>query len=394
MLEFDNWKIYKDKEPGEYFTYICGCDFARIELKGKKYTAVQLMRKAGGIKENSFYRISYASECEGINFRVIFGWFDGEGKLQVKGYAENGERIVSPEGAVALEIAVLAYSDKAGYVNVSEIRAEYVGPYAPRNVKLATVALEYNSLPLPVSPEYNLTNSLKRIDDVCTNESPDLVVLTETFYTRKSLIPTAQAALPEDSEPVRLIRERAKKYKTHIVFSFCEKENGNYYNTGFLIGRDGEIIGKMHKSHLTMSEYEVEMVPGDEIKVFETDIGRIAIAICWDLFFPGLAAMLMKKKVDIVCHPTAGFNETRVKQRAKDCGAFLVVSTVTKFENSVILNPEGERLADASQHDGYGCAVVDINKPIYTYWQSYGADTDGKNVYYHESRWDLYEKEL
>lgn len=395
MLEFDNWKIHKDKEPGEFFTCKCGEDSLRIELTGKKYTAVELKRKIYGVVENSFYRISYKSECEGIKFMFVYGWYGADGTLQIRGYAENGERIVSPEGVTALEIAVLAFSDKSGYVSISDISVECLGEYTPKKVKLATISLDYHySMPLPISLEYNLNTSLERIDAVCINEKPDLVVLTETFYTRKSLLPIVNAARPEDSEPVRLVRERAKKYKTHIVFSFAEVEDGNYYNTGFLIGREGEIIGKMHKSHLTMAEYEAGMIAGDEIKVFDTDIGRIAIAICWDLFFPGLSAILMKNKVDIVCHPTAGYTETRVKQRAKDCGAYLVVSTVTEHRNSVILSPEGERLADASEHGGYGCAEVDLNKPIYTYWQSYPADTDGKNIYLNEARWDIYEKEL
>lgn len=390
ILKFADWNFRNVFEDESLFSYETGEDFLNVVLNGKRYTVVKFFCKSLDVKGNHTYKIEYYKEVSGLDLKFIFGWYDKEDKLKIRGYAENGEIIVSPDDVTALEIVVLVRSHTKGDLKLSDIKVTEIGEYVPKMVKLATIALDYDGKPLPISLEYNLNTTLERIDALCINEKPDLVVLTETFYTRKSLLPIRQAALPEDSEPLNLVREKAKKYNTYIALSYAEKENGNYCNSGILIGRNGEIVGKCHKVHLTMAEYECGMVPGDEIKVFDTDIGRIAIAICWDLFFANYASEILHKKVDIVCHPTAGYTDTRVMQRAKDCGAYLVVSTVTKHENSVILDPEGRRLADASEHNGYGCVEVDINKPVYTYWQSYPADTDGKNIYYHESRWDLY----
>ena len=186
------------------------------------------------------------------------------------------------------------------------------------------------------------------------------------------------------------MKEKAKEYGTYIVFSFNETENGEYFNTAFILNREGKTEGKYHKTHLTMAELEAEMTPGKEIKVFDTEIGRIAVPICWDFFFPGYAMEITRQKVDIICHPTAGYKEERMCQRAKECGAYLVVSTVHGYESSAIYAPDGNRLADASGNNGYGVAEIDLNKPVYTYWQSYPADTDGTNIYRNESRWDLY----
>lgn len=390
ILEFEKWNYVSVFDEEGLFSYKAETDGIDIHLSGKRYTVVKFLRKSYDVKANHSYKIEYKSEISSVNMSFMFGWYDKENKTTIRGYAENGEVIVSPDEVSALEIIVLVRSHTEGSLKLTDIKVSGMGEYIPKKVKVATIALDYNGKPLPISTEYNLNTTLERIDALCSDEDPDLIVLTETFYTRKSLLRIKEAALPEDSEPINLIREKAKKYNTYIAFSFAEKENGNYYNTGFLIGRKGEIVGKCHKVHLTMSELEGGMVPGDEVKIFETDIGRIAISICWDLFFPNYAAEIMYKKADIVCHPTAGYTDTRVMQRAKDCGAYLVVSTVTDHKNSVILNPDGNRLADASQHNGYGCVEIDINKPVYTYWQSYPADTDGKNIYYHEARWELY----
>lgn len=390
MVQFEDWQIKRERKPGEEFLWIPGEDSVRAELSGIRYTAVEFARISKSISGNSFYRISYEKEEKNLSVKVIYGWLDEKGENLARGYADDGQSIVSPEGAVFLELCVLFFSYEKGEGEVRNLKAEYLGEYEPKPVKLATVALDYFNQTIPVSREYNLNSTLEKIDELCKAESPDIIVLTETFYTRKTLLPVRECALEEDSEPIRLVRERAKKYNTYIAFSFHEVENGVYYNTAFLIDRKGEIAGKYHKSHLTMAELEAGMAPGSEIKVFDTDIGRIAIPVCWDLFFPGYAMEITKQKVDIICHPTAGFLDFRMCQRAKECGAYLIVSTVHDYSASAIYGPNGMRLTDASEHNGYGVVEVDMNKPVYTYWQSYPADTDGTNIYRNESRWDLY----
>ena len=63
-----------------------------------------------------------------------------------------------------------------------------------------------------------------------------------------------------------------------------EEENGLLYNSGILIDRKGEIVGKCHKCHLTMAEYEKGLTPGKEIKVFgDSHIEEIAEKFGYDL---------------------------------------------------------------------------------------------------------------
>ena len=61
------------------------------------------------------------------------------------------------------------------------------------------------------------------------------------------------------------------------------------YNTGFLWGPDGNLIGTTDKVFLTDSEKEtLDLTPGDldAVRAFETEIGKIGIAIGLDAFTP------------------------------------------------------------------------------------------------------------
>jgi Carbon-nitrogen hydrolase len=61
------------------------------------------------------------------------------------------------------------------------------------------------------------------------------------------------------------------------------------YNTGFLWGPDGSLIGTTDKVFLTESETSIlDITPGDleRVRPFETEIGKVGIAISLDAFAP------------------------------------------------------------------------------------------------------------
>ena len=139
-----------------------------------------------------------------------------------------------------------------------------------------------------------------------------------------------------------------------------------------------------------MGEYENGMTPGREIKVFDTEIGKIGIAICWDIFFPEHVRAMQKQGVDIIVNPTAGYRQDRIHERCTESGAYIITSVAASFDKTGIFNPYGEMIDNAGTHYGYACAEVDITKPYYCFYQSYAADTAAKNVYLNEARFDLF----
>ena len=392
-IKFSEWKYFKkynnyDYELPEYET-----DGETLKIKYDKdgWICAQFDKKTTDVEPGKVYRISYNLKTDSEFVRLIFGWYDKDGEVLEKGYiGKSGDSITAPEKAFELKITVRfgAYDKKEA--EVSDVCVECLGEYKPKNVKLATVAIPNIYYPESQPPEYNLRETIKVIDRLCSREKPDIIALTETFYTRKTLVPLPEMCNPLDCEAIDVIKKKAKQYNTYIAFSFHEEEDGHYYNSGILINRNGEIVGKCHKCHLTMSEYESGLTPGKEIKVFDTEIGKIGIAICWDIFYPECIREMQKQGVDIIINPTAGYMYERINQRCQESGAYIVTSVAASFENSGIFNPLGEMIANAGTNYGYAIAEVDITKPKHMFYLSYPTFTESKNIYLNEARFDLY----
>ncbi len=96
----------------------------------------------------------------------------------------------------------------------------------------------------------------------------------------------------------------AIKYNINIIAgSHFLIENEDLYNVSFLFRRNGT-IGKQYKLHITPHEKKWWGVkPGNKVEVFETDIGKIAILICYDVEFPELARIAVSKGAEILFVP-------------------------------------------------------------------------------------------
>lgn len=360
-------------------------------MAGKEYFSAQFDAITYEVKENQRYRIFYDFKSENSFARIIFGWYNKENDTLVKGYLnKSGDEILAPKDSAYLKITLRFNGFESYEGEISDLYATNEGEYKQKLVNLATVAIPNVYFPESQPPEYNLSETVKAIDRLCEKYKPDIIALTETFYTRKTLEPLEALCNPVDCEAINKIKEKAKQYNTYIAFSFHEEENGLLYNSGILIDRKGEIVGKCHKCHLTMAEYEKGLTPGKEIKVFDTDIGKVGIAICWDIFFPEHIREMQKQGVDIIVNPTAGYLYERVNQRAQESGAYIITSVAAGYEKSGIFDPRGNMIANASLNYGIACAEVDINKPYYWYYLSYAANTQSKNIYLNEARFDLF----
>lgn len=88
-----------------------------------------------------------------------------------------------------------------------------------------------------------------------------------------------------------------------IAGSMPEIIDGKLYNVGYLCKRDGS-VERYEKLHVTPDEAKVwGMQGGNEIKVFDTDCGKIGILICYDVEFPELSRLLADDGMDILFVP-------------------------------------------------------------------------------------------
>jgi hypothetical protein len=110
--------------------------------------------------------------------------------------------------------------------------------------------------------------------------------------------------------PVRLSEEKDDVG----LFGFPGQENAfvpaspAVHNSAFLFGPGGGIIGTVHKVNLTPIEiYGLNLTPGDlaDVSVFETELGRVGIAISLDAFVPSYIQHLDGLGAQVVAQPDA-----------------------------------------------------------------------------------------
>lgn len=99
-------------------------------------------------------------------------------------------------------------------------------------------------------------------------------------------------------------------------------EDGSFRNRANLYGPDG-FIGYQDKLIMTRFENEQWLVKaGTEIKVIDTDIGKIGINICYDSEFPLIARQQVIAGADLILVPSctdteAGFHRVRIGCQAR-----------------------------------------------------------------------------
>ena len=152
----------------------------------------------------------------------------------------------------------------------------------------------------------NLAHGLEMIDQAA-DAGADLVVLPElcssgyVFNTREEARMLAEE-IP-DGPACRAWADAAARHGMHIVAGIAEREGRALYNSAVVVGPQG-VIGTYRKNHLWAAE-NLFFEPGNlGVPVFHTEIGRIAVAVCYDIWFPEVFRLAAMQGADILCVPT------------------------------------------------------------------------------------------
>ena len=109
-----------------------------------------------------------------------------------------------------------------------------------------------------------------------------------------------EATITLDSPELEQIEAAAGRTNTHVVVGFAERSavTGVIYNSAALIGPSG-VLGVTRKTHLPGLE-KLYYTPGDAIEVIDSPLGRIGIAICYDVMFPEYFRALSDQGAEII----------------------------------------------------------------------------------------------
>lgn len=121
-----------------------------------------------------------------------------------------------------------------------------------------------------------------------------------------------------------LYEELARQFDVMILASTFPvlQDDGSFRNRANLIGVDG-LIDYQDKLMMTRFENEQWLIhAGNEIKVIDTDIGRLGINICYDNEFPLIARQQVEAGANVILAPSctdteAGFHRVRIGCQAR-----------------------------------------------------------------------------
>ena len=227
---------------------------------------------------------------------------------------------------------VLSFQLKNGFV-VKRINANYLEDDLA-SMKYATL-MEWNNIDYSAPKKQNYTKSfpiricvvqymLKKISsfydfaqqceyfvNVGSSYKSDFVVFPENLTLQLlsylgEWIPAQQVKKLTQftDEYIELFVDLAVKYNVNIIGgSHFVEEKDNIYNVSYLFRRDGT-IEKQYKIHITPNEkLWWGIKPGNKINVFDTDCGKIAIQICYDIQFPELGRIATDRGARIIFTP-------------------------------------------------------------------------------------------
>ena len=231
------------------------------------------------------------------------------------------------------------------------------------NVALAQISCK-------VGDKKRNVNVMKKNVKEAKKRNANLIIFPElslTGYVSRDL--AYELAEPIPGPTIRSLEEVTKRENVYMVLGMPErsdKARAVLYNTAVLLGPDG-LIGKYRKMYLpTHSVFEEKRYfrPGYELPVFETDIGRIGLIICYDVFFPETARLLRLKGAELIICISASpavrrkFFETLTVARAIENTVFLAYVNLVGIEDGLqfwggsrLITPSGSTISQAKYDD-------------------------------------------
>ncbi|KKM11369.1 hypothetical protein SY88_09035 [Clostridiales bacterium PH28_bin88] len=152
----------------------------------------------------------------------------------------------------------------------------------------------------------NVRRTLELIDEAAARGAK-LIILPEccnTGYVFNNRQEVKEVAEPVDGGwTVAQWAAKAREKDAYIVAGMVEKDGICFYNSAVLVGPEG-LVGVYRKTHL-FAEEKLYYEPGNlGLPVFQLPFGRVGILICYDLWFPETARLLMLQGADIICSPS------------------------------------------------------------------------------------------
>ena len=222
-------------------------------------------------------------------------------------------------------------------------------------------------------PEKNLARVKKLLEPV--SESSDIILLPELWSSGYDYehFPRLAATTPTMLGHMARIAETKGSY---VGGSLVEADNGNFYNTFFLIDPKGKRLAAYRKIHLfSLMEEELHFSPGLKPCLVEICGRSAGLMTCYDIRFPELSRTLALQGAQLllICAqwPRPRTPHWRTLLRARAIENQLFVAACNRIGqgsehrypgSSAIVDPWGETILNIPQRQGAFSATINFAK--------------------------------
>ena len=240
----------------------------------------------------------------------------------------------------------------------------------PRKVKIGTTSmatLEAYAPPFNLrrpDPADNRGLGISMLD-ACGAQGVDLACLPEAFASAGLMASDVVAvAEPIPGPTFDAVAAAARRHRMYVAAGFHERRNGRLVNVAALIDRSGNLVGSYAKAHPTAGEIAAGIVPGAaDPEVFDTDLGRVGLAICFDVNWPDLWSRMKEKGAELVCWLSAYEGGFPIRSLAWQ-HQFPIVTAVWPYHSRVI-DRLGRVRAETSRWGRIAVQTIDLDQRVF-----------------------------
>lgn len=160
----------------------------------------------------------------------------------------------------------------------------------------------------------NVARGLRALEEAA-RAGASLVAFAELAFERFHPQRPAEGNVEGLAEPVPgpivdAFAEGARRHGVAVVLNLFEREGRRTYDCSPVLDSDGRLLGRTRMVHITEYSCFHEQgyyTPGDTgAPVYDTGVGRVGVAICYDRHYPEYMRALALAGADLVVVPQAG----------------------------------------------------------------------------------------
>lgn len=212
--------------------------------------------------------------------------------------------------------------------------------------------------------------------------TPEMCGLLDRDRTRGS----HHIVAPQDNPVLAAAREAAARAGLIVALGSLavKREDGRWANRSFVIGANGDVLATYDKIHMFDVSLEsgeswresAAYIPGEAVVTVDLpDLGKLGLAICYDIRFPALFEELGRRSCDVIAIPAAFTRPTGAahwhllqRARAVEASAYVVAAAQVgrhedgreTYGHSLVVDPWGEVILDmGGEEAGLGFAELD-----------------------------------